>query len=924
MRRKIDLYIGEGRPFTRVEYLETADGLPCIDTGIVPNANTKVELGFKCTAAAAWMGVVGNYIDETHNCVRLAQANNPNRYIANPNTNAGNATTVYKAVTYGWQTASISQTKCIVDNAEATPTLTQGTANTTNIALFKNRVTTSVVGTREQISWCKIWDGADLIRDFVPVRVGSVGYMLERVSGTLYGNAGAGAFVIGADIEAPFAPADLADDSFVLMNYKREDLESPAAVLNSWSQAVTLPRTGRNDELLGHYFRLDHTTSGAGGIGLDFNALKRTPFSIYDVRGHLIQAGYVKLDKVTEDAYSLTLYGGMGGMFYALTYDEGGSDKLTLADLKYDVGGTFYDTSAIAMPSVIATISDAWDEIINNGAPFSNTKYDILNFAPALNGTEYPFKFDTNKAMVTVGTSGTAGYVINLYDTASQGGQTYGPMEDSGGNPLPLLVEMGDKHNEWEVQDLRTYCQRPVISLVKMLEAIVEYARAQGYTLEIDAEFADASNPYYANVWMSLPFLNRDNYTVAQLSSLTLANYLKGTATPCDYLLAIAKTFGFVFLPENDGSTVRMMLRDNFYDFSNEIDLTDLVDRSKDMEVKPLNVGSRFYEWKTEETFGGFAKDYETRNGRIYGSQRVDTGYAFNGEVKNVIEGNVLNGAADVRDKNGNYQVVFGEYSFLPPPDDRIRRATNYAFKFAWTDTVKWDLYHYDAYGEIDGNITCEPTAYVTPQMEDYDVNSAMFYDLPQLCGTDGKAEDGDNVLLFFEGAVSTPSETIGLNLIYQAVFHLSVDRDEPITKLNGGVPCWDMRYSGTGISIVSSLPTFRRWHYSGGSMVASLDYGDPTEVAVLTPFTAGVNIYRNYWADYIADRLDANTSVLRARVNLDGWDVGDALFRNLYHYGGSIWVLNDIENHSLTTADTTLCEFVRVNDTDAYTNGQI
>ena len=92
---------------------------------------------------------------------------------------------------------------------------------------------------------------------------------------------------------------DLADDSFVLMNYRREDLESPAAVLNSWSPQVSLPRTGRNASVLGHYYRLDHTTTGAGGTGINFNALKRTPFVIYDTLGNRVQSGYVKLEKVT-------------------------------------------------------------------------------------------------------------------------------------------------------------------------------------------------------------------------------------------------------------------------------------------------------------------------------------------------------------------------------------------------------------------------------------------------------------------------------------------------------------------------------------------------------------------------------------------------------------------------------------------------
>ena len=38
-----------------------------------------------------------------------------------------------------------------------------------------------------------------LVRSYVPVRVGSVGYLFDRVSGQLFGNAGTGAFTLGPD-----------------------------------------------------------------------------------------------------------------------------------------------------------------------------------------------------------------------------------------------------------------------------------------------------------------------------------------------------------------------------------------------------------------------------------------------------------------------------------------------------------------------------------------------------------------------------------------------------------------------------------------------------------------------------------------------------------------------------------------------------
>ena len=63
---------------------------------------------------------------------------------------------------------------------------------------FPRRATNS--SPKSAISYCKMWDGEDnLMADFIPVRVGTVGYMYDRVSGQLFGNAGTGAFVIGPD-----------------------------------------------------------------------------------------------------------------------------------------------------------------------------------------------------------------------------------------------------------------------------------------------------------------------------------------------------------------------------------------------------------------------------------------------------------------------------------------------------------------------------------------------------------------------------------------------------------------------------------------------------------------------------------------------------------------------------------------------------
>lgn len=50
-----------------------------------------------------------------------------------------------------------------------------------------------------RMKWIKLYYDDTLVRDFIPVRVGTTGYMYDKVSGQLFGNQGTGDFVLGPD-----------------------------------------------------------------------------------------------------------------------------------------------------------------------------------------------------------------------------------------------------------------------------------------------------------------------------------------------------------------------------------------------------------------------------------------------------------------------------------------------------------------------------------------------------------------------------------------------------------------------------------------------------------------------------------------------------------------------------------------------------
>ena len=51
-----------------------------------------------------------------------------------------------------------------------------------------------------RIRYFRLVSGNTTIFDLIPVRVGQVGYMYDRVSGQLFGNAGTGDFILGPDV----------------------------------------------------------------------------------------------------------------------------------------------------------------------------------------------------------------------------------------------------------------------------------------------------------------------------------------------------------------------------------------------------------------------------------------------------------------------------------------------------------------------------------------------------------------------------------------------------------------------------------------------------------------------------------------------------------------------------------------------------
>lgn len=194
-----------------VEYLYNSGMTQYINTGIIPTSLTEVSFGFDIIEPATNLFTTfgGTFIQNntfaTYAILRHDPTQGPNAYNFRVNYN----NTINATLAVG--------SHDVVMNEHGTRALkvdgvTMGTFNgsiSVNIPIFLFCRNTSGVGETQysipiELRYCKIKDdNGVLVRDYIPVRRGTVGYLYDRVSGKLFGNAGTGAFTYGNDLPYP-------------------------------------------------------------------------------------------------------------------------------------------------------------------------------------------------------------------------------------------------------------------------------------------------------------------------------------------------------------------------------------------------------------------------------------------------------------------------------------------------------------------------------------------------------------------------------------------------------------------------------------------------------------------------------------------------------------------------------------------------
>lgn len=214
------------------------------------------------------------------------------------------------------------------------------------------------------------------------------------------------------------------------------DIINPSTVKTSYSKTITLPRTNTNDRIFSQYFKLDKLVSTDS-----FNALEKTPFTLFINGTEKLFEGWIKLNKVTKEGYEVNLFSNEGKLFNSLA--EKNLNDLDI-DLDHKIGRT--------------TIWNGWNS--------DEGQYEYLKYAPAYKGLYQ--NFTSNKIL-----SSNAGSVI----------------------------ELDNDLDEYQKFELRSYYQHPAIKMSKLIQLIADENNIE----LANEDFFTSNNPYWNKLFMVNP-----------------------------------------------------------------------------------------------------------------------------------------------------------------------------------------------------------------------------------------------------------------------------------------------------------------------------------------------------------------------------------------------------------------------------------
>ena len=374
---------------------------------------------------------------------------------------------------------------------------------------------------------------------------------------------------------------------------------------------------------------------------------------------------------------------------------------------------------------------------------------------------------------------------------------------------------------------------------------------------------------------------------------ITKKDLLSLDMTPADFLLYYARRYGLMFRTGADGKTIRVESRWEF--FKDEVhDIDDRIAVERGNAVAPLPFDARILQMKEEPIDSAYMKVYEARYGRPYGSKRLNTGYEFNADTKDIFSKSVFKTAAEVKKQDVTFVSVYSEVTDeLLPSAFLLGGMKYYLFTQQGTDRTELNVPAVSEAAQL---------VYLDPIYQGYDK-----YSRPEFQDADNNPVDAVGVLLFLQDFMAPAPG-------------FAITDDNPLMYTLSDGPCWYLnpRY---GNNYYTNIPLFGRYLWNGTDVVTmQMDFGTPAEIDIPGAFIQdGSDVYARFWDAYIADRYNKDTKTVTLSISTRGLPMSIEQMRPFFWFRGSLWTLNKIIDYDITGDGITKCEFVQVQDPANY-----
>ncbi len=188
-----------------VEYIQSS-GTQYIDTGIIYDSTVKVETKMRMLDRAACSLFGLYYNDGTARRWSLTAGNNNGRLYYYLNT----VTNKYKSFTANtWYTFILDSRYLTMNGTRYDSGASAFSTGTYEVPIYlfgrhNFQPNSSISGVDMQgsnsLEYAKIWKGTTLVRDYISVRVGTIGCLYDKVSKTLFYSSGSSDFAAGPDV----------------------------------------------------------------------------------------------------------------------------------------------------------------------------------------------------------------------------------------------------------------------------------------------------------------------------------------------------------------------------------------------------------------------------------------------------------------------------------------------------------------------------------------------------------------------------------------------------------------------------------------------------------------------------------------------------------------------------------------------------